>query len=338
MPSIAEIKANSIYYLVRTAGERYMAHKTLSLSLNLEPPDPINDADIFHTEAKKAFNAYGRAKSPLEQAAAARDFAQQQINLGDFPGVRKTVRIILHSSRHLPPKDEDYFEAVAEEKLGWVADYETGYQDALQRFTRVQRILQRRRAVWTDDEAGLNSTATHFLGRARLGLACQGINVQTNITAARGLFITDLSRFEEMRKAGNSQPANEGFQHAWLTMCAITAGNLGAAEKSAAKTKTLFEESLTAKASGIMGHYYLLQGALDLRSNNPQAARAEFLEAARIRTEVEYYPMGLAFAYLGVSGTFLHEGKFTQAVDYFKKAVNTQPPILLYAINGRFGG
>lgn len=188
---------------------------------------------------------------------------------------------------------------------------------------------------WERKHHSLISTSTHFRGRARLGLACQGINPQDNLKSAQLSFRTDLAYYRDLRKQGNPQPANEGFQHLWLANSFLVAGNPTITMYELCEASWFFDEYDSNPESGIKAHWHLINGLYKLREHDPEAARDSFLQAVNIRTKKEKNPMGLALAEIGVARTYFQEKRFPAGLDHIRKAIQAHPVVLLYVANGR---
>lgn len=260
------------------------------------------------------------------------DLSQQLINLGRFGQARPFLEQRFDRlSFAFSGRELNYFQARRAEKLGWIADYEGNFDKAVSFFSKAREIIgQIAKDQRTEEEESLFSTTTHFLGRAHFGLALKGKNRKENINLAIQFFNEDLSRAISLREAGKPIPQNEGFQHAWLARCYLAFGYIGRVRKEIEEVGRLFDEYLEKNPKrGIKAHYYLLLGALYIKTDNFKKAREEFEKALEIRLTKERYPKGEAEALAGVAGTYWAEGKIGQAFVYGVKAIKTYPLLLL---------
>lgn len=337
MSSIVEIKASAIYFLARRIGEPMLARKLPAYQEIAPGSSPLDPTDVFHFAAQNAFLKLRQASSPQEKAEALVEIAQQTINSSRFTQARKFINDILTTARELPSPDREYYQAEAHTKLGWIADNETGYKKAITDFEKASDLLNKiGKDRWKEKHDALNSTITHFTGRSRLGLAYQDINPQANLQLAESYFKADLHHFRELRIKGDPRPANEGYQHLWLGVTALTAKNFPAARYRISEAGRLFEEYLKMNPdSGIKAHWYLVKGLSELKEGHTEIARDEFFQAIDIRSNKEKYPLGLALAQMGVAKTYFQERQRRQGLRHLRKAVQAHPGVLLYAANGR---
>ncbi len=333
MANLAEIKANSIYFLARRA-------ETFIPPIQLTSQQPPEEEGSFARNAWESFVNYTRSEEPTDKAESLTELSQQLINLGRF----RQARHYLDTLRELNPffnlNDRRYYNARKQEKLAWIADYETGFTQELRLLSASQELVKAiPKAQSGQREEDLLSTITHFSGRAHLGLACQGIDPEYNLDQAKRYFWSDLSRFQELRSKGDPKPANEGFQHGWLALCDITAGELGAAHLEIEEAGKLFREYVEQpenSASGIEAHYCLLRGLLHLKRQEYEAAAQFFQMSIDIRNaKNEPYPMGEASARMGIARAALGRRDLPAFASGLKKAVKAHPLALLSALNGR---
>ena len=337
MPGLVEAKSAFIYWGAKTFGERFIEYRLPKLDLTGIEQTPTNP---LLEEARDAYANFRAARTPTEKAVALLNLSQKQIDMSYFPAARRSLTTLEELTRDLRPNDQAYYQAAILVKKAWIADYETGYLDEIGLLQQAQTLLATRyHGPRTQREEDLQSTVTHFMGRAHLGRANQGINPQENAAKAYDYFNHDQPRFERLRQQGESKPANEGFQHLWKSVCNLAFNNIEMAQAEVETANQLFNEHLIDNPkSGIRGHYFLVQGLIALQQREPQTATGHFLESARIRTDVENYPMGLALALTGASRAQLSVGNYLRSLNYFMQAFKTQPAILLYACNGRLIG
>lgn len=352
MASFAEVKANAAYFLARKIGERLIPPIPLHIrQASLESAREWDGKQgNFKESAIDYYSIFSSTQQAEEKAEALIGLSQELINLGQFRQARRFLdqgRFIVQSHQSelwgirgrsivLPQDKWSYYCARIYEKFGWIADYELGYYDEIECFSKARSILNEiPKASWRDEEYGLFSTTTHFLGRAHYGLASQGITKEDNISKAIGFFREDLSNFSILREQGNPAPANEGFQHAWLVRCYLSLGELSVAEEHLERCGGLFREYLLTSPRGdIMAHYYVLRGSIDLEKGLIDNARSQFQEALKIRTEAGNYPKGLSDAAAGIALTYWKEKKPISAIQYFARAVKAHPFTLLRGILG----
>lgn len=344
MASLAEVKLTTVNFLARQFTERL----TPSLPLEIRFGETLESARSWNQERRNFIQAaqayhsvYRLSADPLERTEALIGLSQELINLGKFGQAR---RLLMDSTRNLlsqlPATTEPAYlsyRARIHEKLAWIEDYELGYQ------AEIGQLLEARNWLgmipkngWTDRERRFYSTTTHFLGRAHFGLAVAGVNRMDNIQRATEYFATDLARYQELRQEGKPDPQGEGFQYAWLTRCSLLSKDLYTAEVYLRDARRLFEEQTEiVPRSGVMAHYYLLVGRLNVLKGEIETARSNFSEALRIRTAVEPYPKGYADAAQGLAACYLRQGRPLQAARFVWRAARAYPASLVDPILGR---
>lgn len=337
MASLTEARADAFYFLAREIGERLIPPVRLSLDQNTTQ-ETVEGLKDFRDLAQGHYSLFVLSTSPQEKADALVELAQQLINLGRFRQARqlldqKSDKVL----NDLPVEKQLLGRARVEQKYGWIADYEGGYFDSIQRFLTSRSLLERiPRERWGRDEQVYYSATTHFLGRGHYGLASQGINTEGNVMAAMVYFNQDLRWLLSEKEHGRPAPANEAFQHAWLSRCYSIIEDLDQAGLEIEEAGRLFQEFVESNPeSGALAHYHVLKGRLRLATGLTDKARDEFNEALRIREQVEHYPKGYADAATGLALSYWQERKLLPAALYAIKAVRAFPFILA---KGAFGG
>lgn len=338
MASFAEIRAQTGYTVARYLIEPLIKPILLEIKPDMKNLDAVDKTGTFQDKAAGYYSVYQLSTDQEEKARALVQLSQELINLGRFRQARSFIRQAPEILKGLPKAQELLYSAHFEEKQGWIADYETGYTESLKRFTNARSYLSQ------ISETGLNqekedvySTTTHFLGRAHFGLAAQNIDRKSNIGLAVEYFKQDLERFQNLRKAGDPRPANEGFEYAWLARCALLRNDDWAflADLHIQRAGRFFGEYTSSHPeSGIKAHYYLLQGRFGLRVGDLVSAESDFQEALRIRREIERYPKGEADALSGLAAVALRKGRLLDVVKCASMAFKAYPLVLLYTIPG----
>ncbi len=155
---------------------------------------PLGDLDEFARSAQIGFNRLRQDLTPEDRADALINFAQEAINGGRFRQARRVISLVFELSDSTPVPHRFLTRARAHEKLAWVADYETGYRDGIEHLQNSKQLLNLFRtqlrsgtsedSKWFAIANNCDSTVTHFEGRARVGLAAQGIDVSSNLQQA----------------------------------------------------------------------------------------------------------------------------------------------------------
>lgn len=342
--AIAELRANAVYFLARTVGERFIKPVQFENipGATLETADNWDrQSGNFQRSASDFHSVYLSAWETDSRVQAALGVAKEIINLGDFPQARYFLRRSLDIGASLISiRRKDFVRAEVQNRLGWIADYESGYFESTAKFAEVHAAMasipQDKR---TQEEEHLFSTAIHFYARGHFGLASQGIDPRHHAEIALDDFKKGLKIDEERREAGTPNPAVEGFQHAWISRCYMLLNQPANAWNHLEKSGELFRESLDQTPQrGIMAHYYILRGFFDLtqqvRDVSYSDIAADFHEAIRIRTEVEPYPKGLSDAYLGMAEVCKRQWRFKEAAQYGMMAFRVYPLSLLKTVAG----
>lgn len=342
MANLAEVKLGFVNFLARQFAEQI----TPPLPLEVRFGETLESARSWNQERRDFFQAaqayhsvYQLSDEPPERAEALIGLSQELINLGKFGQARRWLTDQeLNLLSQLPATTEPAYlsyRARIHEKLAWIEDYELNYQAEIGQLHRARYWLGRI-TEWTDRERRFYSTTTHFLGRAHFGLAATGVNRRDNILRATEYFAADLAHYQELRQEGKPAPQGEGFQYAWLTRCSLLSRDLYTAEVHLRDARRLFEEQTeVVPRSGVMAHYYLLVGRLNLLKGEIEIARSNFSEALRIRTAVEPYPKGYADAAQGLAACYLRQGQPLQAVRFVWRAARAYPASLVDPILGR---
>lgn len=323
---LAEAKAQSIHYLARTVVERVVRPVTLERreGATLETAKDLDqNKGNFRESAHHFHTILTLSESSREKALALIGLSQELINLGSFRQVRSLLREVPSQfSVDLQGAEWTMFLAQVKEKLGWVEDYELGYFQSRRLFTEAGNLLVSL-LRWGKEEEERYSTTRHFLGRAAFGLAMFGVDRLANLYEARFNFQEAL-RYDE--QLPNFSAAKIGFGHGWLARCATALKETVEAKGEIMKMKESFEaQLLVTPQRGLMVHYHLLSGQWNLQDGSVKEAEADFQEAIRIRTEVEFYPKGLADAYMGMASVSLREHKLTEFAQYSMKALKAHP-------------
>lgn len=142
---IAETKAQFIHWMARNLIERRVS----GVHLYEVDGSTLESAEVWNQQwgdyLQSAIHYYSvlhRAGDPEVRAEAAIGVVQQLINLGVFAQARKILateppQII----KALPETQKNIFLAQIEEKQGWIADYELGYQTEKEHLTKAGKIL-----------------------------------------------------------------------------------------------------------------------------------------------------------------------------------------------------
>jgi tetratricopeptide (TPR) repeat protein len=331
--ALAETRLAVVHKIARAIEDRVP-----SIALELRPQTTLEEAHRldeekrqFKESANHYYSVFIESHNPELRCKAVVGATQQLINLGRFRQARDIIGELHDPLMELPDRQRVYYKARAHEKMGWIEGYEFGYKESIHEFSKARQLLKYTSEVFrTNNEESLYSTTTHFLGRGYFGLAASGINKVDNIIKARDYFRIDLDRAERLREAGSPIPDNEGFQHAWIARCELLSGNIELAHYEVETARRLWEEHMDANPkSGIMAHYNLLRGKIDLVLGNPRFAESQFREAIKIRQKVESYPSGLANAYLGLADVRRRQGNWAAASRYFALAVKAHPYTLV---------
>ncbi|HTK03889.1 MAG TPA: hypothetical protein VL401_03970 [Alphaproteobacteria bacterium] len=266
-------------------------------------------------------------KDPGIKADNLIDLSQILINLTRFGQAKEFLsKAEMLSSLGTEKNKNLFLKARVNEKLAWISDYEGDYEGSLARLAEAQESLEKISETGDLENKVENvlSTVTHFKGRAHFGLGSQGKNIQENINQSVSFFNLDLESFREMRQNGNPKPANEGYQHGWLARCHITLGDFSKAKLELEETKKLFEEFTQLNPdSGILAHYYDLQGELFMKQGRSADARSSFEASLGVRYTKERYPMGETRSLLAIALTHWAEGNLGKAGFYVLKALGT---------------
>lgn len=335
---LAEFKAQAIHFVAR----RYIEGRIPLIPLEIRDGATLDGARALDQEhgnfRESAHHYYSILRNHGKEAAADAliGLSQELINLGSFKQVRQLLRD--EPSRliqSLSDRKKIVFEAQCEEKLGWVEDYELGHKKSMGHFEKAGTILcsNIERRSFTDKERDLFSTTRHFLGRQRYFLARLGIDREYNRTWAINRFreAMDLDELYE----GIDKNGKLGFSHAWIARCHMLNRDMTQAQNAINLAGDCFRRQmvLTPQREGYLVHQYLLEGERDVCSGSVQSAREHFMEAIRIRQEVEPYPKGLSDAYLGIARTYLWKNPilFTK---YMFLALNAHPYTLFRGLIG----
>lgn len=306
---LAEFKAQAIHFVAR----RYIEGRISPIPLEIRDGATLDSARALDQEhgnfRESAHHFYSILRNHGTEAAADAliGLSQELINLSSF---KQVCQLLISEPpkfiQSLPHRRRLLFEAQCEEKLGWVEDYELGHRESMEHFEKAGTILYSniKKGDFTDKERNLFSTTRHFLGRQRYFLARLGIDREYNRTWAINCFreALDLDELYE----GIDKNGKLGFSHAWIARCHMLNRDVTQAQNAINLAGDCFRRQmeLTPQRGGYLAHQHLLEGERDVCSGLVQSARVHFIEAVRIRHEVEPYPKGLADAYLGIARTY----------------------------------
>lgn len=328
---LAEVKAMVVNWTARTIIESVVPQvdlhvmKTSSLK---KAADLDRKEGNFKRSADNYFTELQTNSHDGERAEALIGLVQQLINLGDFHQARQwlgygqvSLALLLEGNQ------KQIFEARLCEKLGWVEDYELGFERARQAFVNCSDLISEI-PNWIEDMRSLYSTTRHFLGRAHLGLASLGIDRFDNLAYSEQYFRQAIELDSEIRDDGTD--GKLGFGHSWLARCYImTRSSTQAYHEVSQAGHHFVNQMLVTDRKGYQAQWDLIRGLYELTFGNLDSAYAYFSNAALIRSqdppEGEPYPKGLADAYLGLSKVNWEMGYPLDAARYLKKAVVTHP-------------
>ena len=118
----------------------------------------------------------------------------------------------------------------------WIADLRNQFQFSKNACVEVRSRVDPNRS---DDEMSAFWTATHFLGRANLGLAIR-THQPRSYRDAEYFFNEDLSRLDQLRSQGQVYPLNIAFLHSWLTLTALAQGQFSKADDGHFRAQSWF--------------------------------------------------------------------------------------------------
>lgn len=340
---LAEAKVQAVHLLVRGLAE-YAPKLAKSTHLELRPGATLQSAqDLdrktgeYAESARHYYTVYQGSLSPREKAEALISLSQELINCGSFRQARKFLNQFTQIVPKLSLEDRRIFLAQVQGKYGWIADYEFGFQEELRRFMRVRIFLNEiPRERWGGKGEELYSTAFHFCGRARFGLAEAGVDREVNINTAKDSFIEARRLDEELDVPTVNEKVGHGY--AWEARCELRRGDFTRVDELIVQAGVYFRghQELFPNSS-IMAHYNLLVGEyyLSRGRGGARAARRAFEKAMEVRTGGKgEYSKGVADALGGMAATYWKEGEIGKAVSYFIKAVRVNPQIFFKGLLG----
>lgn len=287
-------------------------------------PEKVKETSKNHELMARYY--YTRAKDALRRgiedgsyAAATIDLTQELINMSKL---RQAEEVLLLAAENVSEFDtwqiadsdrertKRLFEARILEKRGWIEHNKGNQQNALEAFNQIKlKLNQVPFEERTGMEMDVDSTATHFIGRAN----CEAGNYET----AMAYFTMDLINYQKYRDDRKPRPAGEGYNIAWLARCYMGMQQFDEAGKFVEMSYSRFQEASHEPGNeGILAHYYLVNGELLLRTDNLAAARDSFEKSLAIRHQYERYPRGEALAHFGIAMAYLRKGRGVEAASY----------------------
>ncbi|MDO8638536.1 MAG: hypothetical protein Q7R43_03095 [Candidatus Daviesbacteria bacterium] len=321
---LAEIKLGATHFLAQNVLERLPSSPLQivngatfdnATSLDKEQGKFRDSANTFYT----LYRIYGSPEIKLE---ALTGLVQQLINLHDFATARHFLergRSLLHV---LPVNNgNQYRKAFLENKLGWIADYEFGFEEAKSHFLNAERILN---VIpldgWTTRERYLASDNLHWQGREACQLASVGINKSQNIELA----------YQKLREAIESDEEESvdqvGFGYLWLARTDIINRTYFAANADLTECENHFQSYIKNHPGrkDLLAHPSLVRGYLNFRQSNLEEAEANFQQALEIRMGGDY-SKGWADALVALALVDIRRGNIPSALGNFMRAVKTNP-------------
>lgn len=335
---LVEAKAETLHFIAHYIIEHTVKPVTLH-PIKSATFQSAQDADSKEGDFKKAadhyYTVFSQTSIDEEKVKALIGLSQELVNLGSF----RQVRILLRNHApalldSLPLVQSTTLEAQIEEKLGWIEDYELGFFQSKEHFTKAGRLLKLLRVTGDLDRERF-STTRHFLGRASYGLAALGVDKASNIRQATGWFEEALALDEQLP---NNIHLNLklGFGHGWLSRTYLMLGDHAKSDEELNKMREYFEKQLeiTPGRVDLMAHYHFLKGHRNFKLGLVAESKRDFQEALGIRINTTSYPKGLADAYAGLSAVSLKEHNPLLAATYLFRAIRTNPYAVLRGIAG----
>ena len=280
------------------------------------------EMDSLHGSYVESANHYHsvfeRSTERGEKLDALFGLTQQLINLGRFGQARKYLVQVDGIALSDPLVERLAIVSLARknEKLGWIADYEGKFENAVTFFESTRTLIDQVLADNPNEaEKKTYSTATHFLGRAYFGLGNYSKAIEF---FNKHLEDTDLN-FDE-----------RGFGHAWLARCYISGGDMQMAKEELASARNMFEEHrIRFPERGTMAHYYMVNGEFYLKNGEFGKSREQFELALVVHLKKERYPRGESRAMYGIAFSYWAEGKYGAAFSYALRGLKTYPLSLI---------
>lgn len=334
---LAEAKVEAVHLLVRGLAE-YAPKLAKSTHLKRRPDATLQSAQYLdrnlgqYVESARHYYTVYRKSVGYQAADALIGLSQELINLGSFRQARQFLKQSTRLVPELPVGERPLFLAQVEGKLGWIADYELSYWEELRRFARARRFLDKvSEDRWGEKGEELNSTACHFSGRARLGLADAGVDREANINFARAHFIEARHLDEKLMVPSVYEKVGHGY--AWEARCELRRGDFTKADELMGQAGVYFRKHKELfPNSSIMAHYAILEGEyyLSRGRGGDRAARRAFEKAMEVRTGGKgEYSKGVADALLGIAVTYWQEGDYAAASKYLIRTFKAFPLTLV---------
>lgn len=296
---------------------------------SFEKAERLDANGKWEEAANHYYTIFTNTRNPKDKAEAFILLGQTYINLAKYPVAERFFRggsgFI---EKELAGWNRTFYKARVMEKLGWIYDYCGRPKKALANFKAAREILSER-VFASPAILRIYETSNHFIGRQLTILAWQGEDPDKNLKSAAQRFEESLFVYDRLEKTGAPDPAAKGFQYAWVARVHMIEGDLDKAEDDLEKMHDLFSKVTKENpGSGVMGHYYLLKGRLNLEKRKPQEARKAFKKAYRINTEVVQYVPSQADALFGLALCDWLENRKDEALESAKKAIDLNPNLL----------
>lgn len=269
MSSLTEARVNIPYKLLRFSFENPVFGPKIHLKLEEGATlDRARDTDHkerdFAKSARLYYSVLNTSKNIHEKVWAFGGLILQLNNAHAFRQAREFLRdqgpILLRGL----PEDERYFlEADMKEKEGRIEVSERGYFPAIECFSAVEKILNKRgRERWGLEDQKAFSTAEHFLGKLKLELAIRGVNKEGNLQASREHLLIAIGMDMEIRGEGAEETVGYGFKE--LARNYLAEGNIKEADKALEEAREHFETYLkTTPKSNVLEGYQKLRIKID---------------------------------------------------------------------------
>ncbi len=334
MVDLAETRAKLTYLAAKTILEKAVPPVRLNVRpASLETARKREAEGNFQQAAVDYYSILRNSNPDLQlKKEAAISLPQHLINLGKFGQAEKFLDKAERFARRLEPEDGWFLRARIYEKRGWIADYQHGYAASDVYFSQVRSLL---RAIYPQDRNSwpiavqeVDSTATHFRGRAKFGLAEQDIKRDWNCARA-------IEFFSEAIKYDRGSNLKVGFGTGWLARCYNLLGDYRSADVMLEEMRRLFSQQLAKEPGrGLMAQVDVLAGCFQLERGDLDVAMDDFGHARWIRQTIEPYPKGLADADLGMAAVYIKRGQLSKAIPLVTEAVRVYPMSLFRGVIG----
>lgn len=338
MANIAEGRAGAVYFMVRQ-----MSRLTGNLKFGendgatLERAKEFEAKGRFEEAARDCYAVLRDVEDPDVRVEALFGLSQHLINLGKLRQAEKVLKKQAPELiEGLRERQVLYVKGKVAEQRGWIADYRMGYFESEKLFNDalawVDRIPVDQRPI---EGMIVQSTATHFLGRAQYGKAIFGIDSESNAGKAIDQFkkAIDLDRLLKLREP--SRVVSEGFGHLWLARCYLLMGGIETAKEYIRQGETVFQKTPGGGIEGgVLAHLDMVKGAVEMTEGNLLDARKYFLDALFLRSTDYFYPKGLADAAMCVAETYWKKRDALTALGYDYIAFRNFPLSILGGIRG----